>query len=423
VIRKEASGLRLTFLGKFFLITFAVSAIVANALALFLISRHEAAVENNEGANAAGEIAELATRPLSLVPPAGDAKAGPWLQSLTAVDAAAKRFQYVVGIRVYMPDGRALYPRGSAAARADVRKTLQGNTLWSHNGATPSGEDIRTEFLPFVSTHAIFVIAIDLSRSLMRAQAQGEARTVRIATLGAIALIFIALVVLAAGASAELERLRRQSQRTLLTTLTVLADAIDRRDRYTAGHSRRVASYSRLLASALRFPERECETIEHAALLHDLGKIGVPDAVLLKPGKLDASERRIIGEHPTVGAEIIRGCGAMDDVVPCVLHHHERIDGTGYPAGLANGAIPRGARVIAVADSFDAMTTDRPYRRALSTGTALGELRRVAGTQLDATFVTAFEALVTSGLVAPPPAVANDREFEKLFPSPEAAAT
>ncbi|GAC1299950.1 MAG: hypothetical protein NVSMB19_05480 [Vulcanimicrobiaceae bacterium] len=418
MIRKEKSRLRLTFLGKFFLLTFTLAAVVANALALFLIHRHEAAVEDNEGTNAAGQIAALATRPLAALARGGTADAAR-LDALAAVAAQAKRFQYVTAFRVYAQDGRAVYPRGIANARDDAATTTRLNTLWARNVTAPGGEALRIEYVPFATPRATFVLAIDLSRALMRAQASDEANAVRIATIGAIALIFVALVVLAAGASGELERLRRQSQRTLLTTLAVLADAIDRRDHYTAGHSRRVATYSRLLANALRFPEREQDTIEHAALLHDIGKIGVPDAVLLKPSALDARERRIIGEHPTVGAEIIKGCGAMDDVVPCVLHHHERIDGTGYPARLANDAIPRGARVIAVADSFDAMTTDRPYRRALAVETAVAELRRVAGTQLDAAFVDAFAALVAGGRIVPPAPVVTDVDFAQLFPAPE----
>ena len=416
MLTKGKSGLRLTFLGNFFLVTFAVAAIVANALSTYLIGHHEAAVESNEATNAAGQIAALATKPLATLSTDGPTDRARFEGPLSAVAAEAKRFEYVTAVRFYANDGRALYPRGTIDARDDVRSTLQSNTLRSRNVTDSAGEDVRTIFVPYVSTHSVFVIEIDLSRTLMRAQAQGEAQAVRTATLGAIALIFVALVVLAAGASGELERLRRQSQRTLMTTLSVLADAIDRRDHYTAGHSRRVATYSRTLATELGLPERERDTIERAALLHDLGKIAITDAVLLKPSGLTERERHIIGIHPSAGAEIIRGCGEMDDLVPCVLHHHERIDGKGYPDHLVGGDIPRGARVIAIADSYDAMTTDRPYRRALTSAIAVAELRRVAGTQLDEAFVTAFEGLVARGAVVPPPPVTSDLDFENLFP-------
>jgi len=171
-----------------------------------------------------------------------------------------------------------------------------------------------------------------------------------------------------------------------------------------------------LLALDLRLPPVECDTIEHAALLHDLGKIGIPDAVLLKPAALTESERLVIGSHPTIGADIIRTCGTMDDVVPCVLHHHERIDGRGYPDKLRAEAIPRGARVIAVCDSFDAMTTDRPYRRALPVPTALAELHRVAGTQLDRTYVRAFEGVVAAMLAdRATTSTAHAGELDHLF--------
>ncbi len=187
-----------------------------------------------------------------------------------------------------------------------------------------------------------------------------------------------------------------------MQTLKVMAETIDLRDPYTAGHSRRVGEYSRKLAIALKLPERSVDVIESGALLHDLGKIAVPDAVLFKPSHLDARERSMIGTHPTVGARLLSGIASMEDVVPCVLHHHEKMDGTGYPDHLLGPDIPEGARVIAVADSFDAMTTDRPYRRALTSDAAVAELRRVAGTQLDAKMVDAFCTLVARGEIVPP---------------------
>ncbi len=142
-------------------------------------------------------------------------------------------------------------------------------------------------------------------------------------------------------------------------------------------------------------------------MLHDIGKIGIPDAVLFKPAHLDDDERRIISAHPVIGARLLGGISAMGDVVPCVLHHHEKLDGTGYPDKLSGEDIPLGARVIAVADTFDAMTTDRPYRRALSSDTAISELVRVAGTQLDERLVIAFAELVLNGAIVPPPSLAE----------------
>lgn|GEM_PF-666434 len=418
MLSRAGGTLRFTFLGKFALTTFALALVVASLLAVYLIRSHEAALEANEAASAAGQISALLTKPISAYAPTSGPPPAATMRALETVEADAKRFQYVLGMRLYAHDGTPIFPADAKRVDDAVRRTLQLSDLWSRDTVNARGEEIRTEYLPFVSTLSIFVVAIDLSRSEMRGQAAGEGRTVAIATCGAIAIVFFSLVALVTGASRELERRRLQAQDTLLGTLTILADVIDKRDPYTAGHSRRVATYSRLLATELRFAPLERDTIEHAALMHDLGKIGIPDAVLLKPAGLDDEERRIIGSHPTIGADIIRSCGTMDDVVPCVLHHHERIDGRGYPSKLRGESIPRGARAIAVCDSFDAMTTDRPYRRALSVETALAELRRVAGTQLDAGYVLAFEAVVTD-ITADPAATLqiHGMEFAHLFPA------
>ncbi len=401
MLSKSTGSLRLTFLGKFALTTFALAFVVANILSYFLIHSHDAAIEANEAASAAGQISALLTKPLATYSTTSGPMPPRTIRGIAAVEAEAKRFQYVLGMRLYKHDGTPLYPAGASRADDDVRHTLQIGDLWSENAPPPHAREVRTEYLPFVTSKSVFVVAIDLSRSEMLGQSAGEARTVRIATAGAIALIFISLLALVGGASREIERRRREAQSTLIGTLSILADVIDKRDHYTAGHSKRVAVYSRLLANELRLSPQECDTVERAALLHDLGKIGIPDAVLLKPAGLTDAERLIIGTHPSIGAEIIRTCGAMDDVVPCVLHHHERIDGRGYPDKLRDDAIPRGARAIAVCDSFDAMTTDRPYRKALSVATALLELNRVAGTQLDRTHVNAFERVVAALLANP----------------------
>jgi putative nucleotidyltransferase with HDIG domain len=394
---------RLTFLMKFALVTFVSFVVVASALATFLNVRHMSAVEDNEGTNAAGEISALLTMPLEQM--GRDARPTPGiLAALRSVDDQAKRQQFVDGIRIYNAFGRPIYPPDAAVEPDDVRRTLQISTIWSKNsGAASYGDAIRTEYVPFVGTKQIFVVAIDLSKTAIDRQASSEAADVFIATAVAIGLVFVSLVALAAGASREIERRRREAERTFSETLGVLAETIDQRDPYTAGHSRRVAEYSKLLAAALRMPPREIDVIGHAALLHDVGKIGIPDAVLFKESSLDPAERGIISEHPVIGARIIRGVSSMEDVVPCVLHHHEHIDGSGYPDHLRKDEIPSGSRVIAVADTFDAMTTDRPYRHALSVDAACRELLRVAGTQLDAAYVAAFLTIVASGAIVPPP--------------------
>jgi hypothetical protein len=142
------------------------------------------------------------------------------------------------------------------------------------------------------------------------------------------------------GISYEFERRRRYAQASFFGALNFMAEAIDMRDSYTAGHTRRVAAYSRRLARAVDLPEDESDITESGALLHDIGKIGVADAVLVKPGPLEVPERRAISLHPALGARLLGGVSSMTGVVPCVLHHHERIDGDGYPAGLRGKSIP-----------------------------------------------------------------------------------
>jgi len=228
---------------------------------------------------------------------------------------------------------------------------------------------------------------------------------------GVVALVFCSLVALAVGAIRELGQRRREARHSFLQTLTTLAETIDLRDPYTAGHSRRVAAYSRLLALEMRLSEEDARQIEHAALLHDIGKVGVPDAVLFKTGPLDDEERLLIRGHPVIGARLLAHIPSMCKIYPCILHHHERFDGRGYPDGLAGANIPFGARIIAVTDAFDAMTTDRPYRAGLAADDAIVELLRGAGTQFDSRCVSAFVRVIARGAAAPPPRAIGEVRF------------
>jgi putative nucleotidyltransferase with HDIG domain len=148
------------------------------------------------------------------------------------------------------------------------------------------------------------------------------------------------------------------------------------------------------LAQALGLPRQEVENVRLGAILHDVGKIGIPDAVLNKPGKLTPEEYETIKEHAAIGARIVQSVGALQGVVPIVRHHQERYDGSGYPDGLAGEAIPLGARIIGVVDTYGAMTEDRVYRRAPGHDKAIGELQRLAGRQFDPTVVEAFLELL-----------------------------
>jgi putative nucleotidyltransferase with HDIG domain len=176
-----------------------------------------------------------------------------------------------------------------------------------------------------------------------------------------------------------------------------LANAIDAKDPYTAGHTSRVAAYALALAVDLGLDEERRREIEQGALLHDIGKIGVPDAILSKPGPLNQDEWREMRRHPELACQILEGTDLPPTTLSVVRNHHENIDGSGYPDRLAGEAISLPARIARVADAFDAMTSDRPYRDALSIAAARAELRRCAGTQFCPDVVAAFERLLDSG--------------------------
>ena len=204
-------------------------------------------------------------------------------------------------------------------------------------------------------------------------------------------------IVAQAGALEDALALR---ERTYDATLTALTSALDFRDNETGGHSDRVVAYMELLLEQMNIRGGELATLRRGALLHDIGKIGVPDNVLRKPTALSEPEWAVMKRHPEFGARIISGIPFLEDVARIVRHHHERWDGMGYPDGLKGDRIPLGARIFAVGDSFDAMTSDRPYRRGLLIDAAREEIRRCANSQFDPAVVTAFLSIPVARLVA-----------------------
>lgn len=173
-------------------------------------------------------------------------------------------------------------------------------------------------------------------------------------------------------------------------TMESLRLAVDAKDSYTKNHSDRVSYYSVLLAKALNLPEDEVELIRDGGLFHDIGKIGIPDAILQKAGKLTDDEYHDIKNHPSIGEHILKPAKIFDNIIPMVKHHHERYDGRGYPSSLKGEDIPLCARIVCIADSFDAMTSDRSYRPRFTLYKALDELKNCRGTQFDPTLVDLF---------------------------------
>jgi HD-GYP domain-containing protein (c-di-GMP phosphodiesterase class II) len=188
------------------------------------------------------------------------------------------------------------------------------------------------------------------------------------------------------------ERIRAQElRRSYKATVLALANAVEARDAYTGKHAERVAAYGLRIAHAAGV-EVDSQ-VEFGFLLHDIGKVAVPDAILFKPGPLTAEERALMTMHPRIGSEILRHIDFLDDAKAVVLHHHERWDGDGYPDGLAGELIPLQARVFAVADALDALTTDRPYRPAYGWADARQVILAESGSQFDPAIVAAYETL------------------------------
>jgi len=212
-------------------------------------------------------------------------------------------------------------------------------------------------------------------------------------------------------AAASIQEGRDQLVRAYVEFVSSLASALDARDPYTAGHSLRVSEYSCAIARAMAVPADELEIIRVGALLHDIGKIGISDAILQKPGKLTAEEEALIQQHPVIGRKILECVQGFDAYLQVVELHHENWGGGGYPRGLTGEETPRSARIVKVADAYDAMTSDRPYRRGMQHEDAVRILEKCAGTQLDPAAVQAFVRL---GNIARPQASGEDPILHSL---------
>jgi putative nucleotidyltransferase with HDIG domain len=180
-------------------------------------------------------------------------------------------------------------------------------------------------------------------------------------------------------------------------SIRMLAAAIDEKDPYTRGHSGRVAKYSLLIGNELGLEAEELDKLRISALLHDVGKIGVDDHVLKKPGKLTDEEFELMKQHPVKGANIMRPVAQLKEMLPGIELHHERLDGRGYPYGLAGDQIPMMARIIAVADTLDAITTNRPYQSAMDLSYAMNRIKQLEGSKFDPAVVNAIHQAVASG--------------------------
>jgi HD-GYP domain-containing protein (c-di-GMP phosphodiesterase class II) len=197
-------------------------------------------------------------------------------------------------------------------------------------------------------------------------------------------------VAMTAAMAIENTKLHQKVLNAYKNTIETLAEAIDSKELYSRGHSQRIKELSLMVGESLKLSPEEMETLEYASILHDIGKIAVDSDILNKPGSLTPTERNIVQTHPIAGANLLKKIPFLEKASELVLYHHERYDGTGYPGRLKGEDIPQGARIIAMVDAFDTMTTARSYRSALDTGSAIKELQNAAGTQFCPIAVKAF---------------------------------
>jgi len=343
------------------------------------------------------------------------------------IDAAFENVNEIkVAVPYVMADGTFIYPdaKGVITIPAATHKTTVYSyvftysldnptvTYWLDGLETGKTTVKRSDLVPVDYTNlkgGTYHFVIDLSDSMGHGRKELKTTIVKekkfyekawfmILTLVIVLLLLVVVIRLFVWFKTRKYRQKEEENRMLMREIsTAFAKTIDMKDKYTKGHSLRVAKYTAMLAEELGCSEEEVEKYYNIALLHDIGKIGIPEEVLNKPGKLTSSEFRVIKSHPTLGYNVLRDISLLPELAIGAGAHHERPDGKGYPKGLQGDEIPRVAQIIAVADCFDAMYSDRPYRSRMNFDKAVSIITEVSGTQLDSEVVDAFLRLVKKG--------------------------
>jgi putative nucleotidyltransferase with HDIG domain len=299
---------------------------------------------------------------------------------------------------VGQPDWGVLLERDLDAAFASVDRMVRDTLLWS--AAALAGALLLGLFSARRISRPIAQLASS-SRAVSEGQYGTNVRVTGTAELADLSENFNRMSESIRDAFENLKRAARENHELFINSIRALAAAIDAKDPYTRGHSERVARYASTVAREMALPAQDVRRVRLSALLHDVGKIGIDDSIIRKPSALTAEEFEIMKSHPVKGAAIMSAIPELKDVIPGMKHHHERWEGGGYPDGLKGEEIPLQARIVSVADTFDAMTTTRPYQRAMEIRFVFQRLRDLAGNRFDPTVVDALIRSYEKGDLVP----------------------
>lgn len=392
---------------KFTSVSLVVTAVIAAGLGWF-VSRHMVATALQDAVHRSVDVVQNVITPYVTAddfgPPTPDRVAA-WRQRLHGIVGRTD----IARIKVWSASGQVVYSDNPAligrvyplAAEDDLRQALVGGRVVSDLGSLRKWEKevargrgrLMQIYTPVVLPGTQQIIgAYEVYRPVapLEAQITDIKKFIWEAWAGAFTLLYASLFLFISRTGWQLLQQQEDLRRAFVGTVRALVSAVDFKDSYTASHSSCVAEYAGMTAKALGLGGDAVEDIRMAAYLHDLGKIGVPDEVLRKPAALTAEEGRQMRRHPAIAAHILEDVPFSPRIKLAVRHNHERWDGTGYPDGLAGEEIPIEARILSVADAYEAMTSSRPYRRSLDHDSAVAELRRYVRTQFDPRVVAAF---------------------------------
>jgi putative nucleotidyltransferase with HDIG domain len=391
-------------LAKFTALSLIVSALIATGLARF-VGQHMAEAEVRDAVRASVDMVQSVITPRLAAddfgPPTSESVAewrGRLRDVIGRMDISKVKVWNAAGQVVYANTPEVIGRVFPLVEEEELRQALEGRVASTQSTvsreANETGDthllEIYAPVLLLGSHQIVGAYEISVPSGPLEARVEGIKRFIYQAWAGAFALLYASFFLFMRWAGRQLHRHEEDLRSAFVGTVRALVNAVDSKDSYTASHSSLVAEYAVLMAETLGLSGDVIDDLRMAAYLHDLGKIGIPDEVLRKPAALTPEEGRQMRRHPTIAAHILEEVPFSPRLKLAVKHNHERWDGMGYPDGLQGEEIPIEARILSVADAYEAMTSDRPYRTTIGHTAAMAELRRHAGTQFDPAVVNAF---------------------------------